>query len=115
MRMLLVAVLLFGVASAARAAPLGGYTVTFQTVECNGDTGVGTAPVDRIFKIQALECDSPSGRKLKQVLVRGPRSGAYEVFDVTEAEAARIQKEIERHMRARQKALEGGRTVIIEH
>jgi len=89
-----------------------GFSVTFKTTECNGDTGVGTAPVDRIYKIQSFDCDD--GRKLKQVLVRNPRTGSFDVFNVTAAEAGRIQQGIDRYMGAREKAIERGPAVIIE-
>ncbi len=93
-------------------APAAGFTITFRTTECNGDTGVGTTPVDRIYKIQSFDCDD--GRKLKQVLVRNPRARSYDVFNVTEAEAGRIQDDIDRYMGARRKAIERGPAVIIE-
>lgn len=120
MRVMIIGLLVVTVLAdaAAFAGNVSTFAVTFQTTECNGDTGMGSANVDRIFKIQVLDCGvaGERGRKLKQVLVRtGVRANAYEVFTVTDAEAKKIQTQIERYMGARQKAIEGGKTVIIEH
>ena len=118
MRVMLIGLLLtLPAVTTAFAGNVSTFAVTFQTTECNGDTGMGSANVDRIFKIQALDCGAAGerGRKLKQVLVRtGAQANAYEVFTVTDAEAKKIQAQIERYMEARRKAIEGGRTVILE-
>lgn len=97
---------------AGPAAIAAGFSVTFRTTECNGDTGIGTARVERIYKIQSFDCDD--GRKLKQVLVRNPRTGSFDVFNVTADEAGRIQQGIDRYMGARERAIERGPAVIIE-
>ncbi len=119
MRVMLIG-LLVAVSAIANAGNVSTFVVTFQTTECNGDTGMGSANVDRIFRIQTLDCGAVGARggKLKQVLVRAgadTKTSAYEVFSVTDAEAKKIQGQIERYMDARQKAIESGKTVILEH
>ena len=93
------------------------YKVTFRTTDCAGDTGLASVAVDRIEKIRSVECGpDKNGRQLKQVLVRPlDKASGYEVFMVTAEDAARIEKQINDYMDTRKKALEGGKTLIIEH
>ena len=93
------------------------FKVTFRTTDCAGDTGLASVDVDRIEKIRSLECGpGDSGRRIKQVLAK-PASGAtgYEVHTVTADEADKIERQINTYMDARKKALEGGKTIIIDH
>lgn len=93
------------------------YKVTFRTTDCAGDTGMANVDVDRIEKIRGVDCGpDKSGRQLKQVLVKpqGKATG-YEVFMVTTEDAGKIEKQIDDYMDARKKALESGKTLIIEH
>ena len=100
-----------------RADVLKPYKVTFRTTDCAGDTGMASVDVDRIEKIRTLECGAGNtSRHIKQVLAK-PASGAsgYEVHTVTADEADKIEKQINVYMDARRKALEGGKTIIIDH
>ena len=100
-----------------RADVLKPYKVTFRTTDCAGDTGLASVDVDRIEKIRNLECNpGTSGRRIKQVLTKSA-SGAsgYEVHTVTADEADKIEKQINAYMDARKKAVEGGKTIIIDH
>ena len=100
-----------------RADVLKPYKVTFRTTDCAGDTGLASVDVDRIEKIRSLECNpGASGRRIKQVLTKSA-SGAsgYEVHTVTADEADKIEKQINAYMDARKKAVEGGKTIIIDH
>lgn len=105
---------LFGIAlpTALAADFPGEIKVTFQTSDCAGSSGLGSVNVDHITRIQPYNC--PDGRKLKQVLTRAP-SGTNEVFTITEAEALKVEAQIQRIMDARQKALQDGRQIIITH
>jgi 3D (Asp-Asp-Asp) domain-containing protein len=91
------------------------YMVTFQTTDCNGDTGMATVEIDRIHSIETVTCDPPHEQaKRKQVLVRSRTiPGSYDVFTVDDREAARIQQQIQAYMDARRKLLEKGNAVII--
>ncbi len=92
------------------------FKITFQTTDCNGQTGMASVDVDRVDRIQTIDCPTPSGRTLKQVLVRsGPGLTSYDAFTVTNDESSRIQRQIDSYMHARQKALEEGKSLIIEH
>ncbi len=93
------------------------YKITFRTTDCAGDTGMASVDADRIDKIRSVDCGpDKSGRQLKQVLVKpvGKATG-YEVFMVTSEDAGKIEKQIDGYMEARKKALESGKTLIIDH
>ena len=78
---------------------------------------MASVDVDRIEKIRSLECGpGNTNRHIKQVLAK-PASGVsgYEVHTVTTDEADKIEKQINVYMDARRKALEGGKTIIIDH
>ncbi|NIA19805.1 MAG: hypothetical protein GWP07_05155 [Xanthomonadaceae bacterium] len=91
------------------------YMVTFQTTDCNGDTGIASVGINRIYKIETVECDSPyQAAKRKQVLVTSQTlHGSYDVFTVDEKEAINIQKQIQAYMDARRKLLENGSPIIL--
>lgn len=102
---------------AASADVLSPIRVTFSTTECNGDSGMASVDVDRIERIQSIDCGAAgSGQKRHQVLVR-PAGGAngFQAYLVTEQESQNIERQIRRHTEARQRAIETGRTVIIDH
>ena len=94
----------------AQASP---YQVTFETTECNGDTGFTTVGVDQIFKIQAGDCSGPDGRPLKQMLVHDG-SGSYLAYTLTEEEAKNVKGEIKAYMAARRGVLEKPGAVIVK-
>ena len=97
-----------------RADVLKPYKVTFRTTDCAGDTGLASVDVDRIEKIRTLECSpGAGGRRIKQVLAKS--ASGYEVHSVTADEAEKIEKQINVYMDARRKAVEGGKTIIIDH
>ena len=112
------------------------YQITFQTNDCNGDTGFATVVVSSIYKIESITCDPPHEQnKRKQILIKSKiattgSSGqdsifsvnrlqtvmvdSYNVMTVTEEEAGNIQKDIDRYMRARRKLLEKGSGIILK-
>lgn len=98
---------IFGIASASS------YQVTFETTDCNGDTGFSTVGVEEIFKIQAAGCSGPDGKQLKQMLIHDG-SGSYNAYTLTEEEARNVNKEIKAYMAARRKALEQPGAVIVK-
>ena len=85
------------------------YLVTFKTTECNGDRGMASVQMDTIWRMSSIECRSPENpdEKLMQLLVKST-SGltTYDVFRITPSEADRIQKQIDRYMDAKTRALE---------
>lgn len=115
-------VLLFLAGSLLFAGPALGadvlkpFKVTFRTTDCAGDTGMASVDVDRIEKIRSLECGpGNAGRRIKQVLTKPPGASGYEVHTVTADEADKIEKQINVYMDARRKAVESGKTIIIDH
>jgi len=104
-------VLFFAAGAAAETA----YMITFQTTDCNGDTGMASVEINRIYKIETVECDPPhQTAKRKQVLVFSRTlRGSYDVFTVDEKEAANIQKQIQAYMNSRRKLLENGTPIIL--
>ncbi|RLB68835.1 MAG: hypothetical protein DRH04_06265 [Deltaproteobacteria bacterium] len=105
--------LLFFIAAAAAAE--SAYMITFQTTDCNGDTGIATVEIDRIYKIRSISCEPPyQDARLKQVLVISKTlHGSYDVFTIDEKEAANIQNQIQAYMDARRKLLENGNPIIL--
>ena len=65
------------------------YTITFQTTDCNGNTGMASVEINRIYKIETITCDPPyKDAKRKQVLVTSKTlHGSYDVFTVDEKAA----------------------------
>ena len=117
-RALIVITAFFCINGVTVAAGLSDTQVTFQTTDCNGNTGFASVELERIWRINPAGCAAPDkpDEQLLQVLVKS-LSGLtnYEVFTVNPAEAASIQAQIKAHMDAKRKALEGGNTVIIDH
>ena len=111
--LLLFVSLLIAVPSASTA---GDYQVTFQTNDCNGDTGLATVQISAIYKIEAVQCGAPHENAVrKQVLVSSAaRAGSYDIFTINEEEAVMIQREIQSYMKARRKLLEHGDVLILE-
>lgn len=99
---------------AVPAVLAGGFKVTFETLECNGDTGFASVEIDHIHRIETTDCgpEQPE-RKLKQVLVRSHTTG-FEAFSISEAEATTLQQQIKRYQGARLRAVERGDTIYIE-
>jgi len=106
----------FAALSAYAGNSLKPFKITFQTTDCSGQTGLASVDVDHIDKIQTMDCKAPAGHALKQVLVKsGLGLSSYNAYTVTDKESMRIQRQIDSYMQAREKALEQGRTIIIEH
>jgi hypothetical protein len=98
-------------AGAAQAGALEPLKVTFQTTECNGDTGMASVDVDRIERIQSVDCDN--GRKLRQVLVKPAAGTGLQVYSITREESANVERQIQQYMETRRKTLEGSRPILI--
>jgi hypothetical protein len=50
---MLARLILFLVIGTARA---GGFQVAFDTAECNGDTGFVSVELDRVYRVETIEC-----------------------------------------------------------
>jgi hypothetical protein len=111
-------VILAAFAEVGIAGGISDTQVSFQTTECNGDTGFASVDLEKIWRIKSAGCSSPDkpDQQLMQVLVKSTTGLVkYEVFTVAPTEADYIQAQIKAHMAAKRKALEGGDTVIIDH
>ena len=115
MKKIIFAVLFLMLSVAIATAAGSGYMITFQTTDCNGDTGLVSVEINRIYKIETVECDPPhQDAKRKQVLINSKTlHGSYDVFTVDEKEAAIIQKQIQAYMNARRRLLENGTPIIL--
>ncbi len=101
----------FAVALLASAPALGfEYPISFATVDCDGNPGMVSVDVSRIYKVQSLGCEN--GTALGQVVIRND-AGGYDVATVSAEEAESLQQEIRDYTRARREALQKGGTVII--
>ena len=98
---------------AVGVAGASSYQVTFETTDCNGDTGFATVGVEKIFKIQSAGCGGPDGKPLKQMLIHDG-SGSYNLYTLTEEEAKNVKKEIKDYMAARRGVLDRSQGVIIK-
>ena len=94
----------------ADAAP---YQVTFETTDCNGDTGFTTVGIDEIFKIQSGDCSGPDGAPLKQMLIHDG-SGSYTAYTLTDEESKNVRKEIKAYMAARRGVLDRSGAIIVK-
>ena len=95
------------------AAYASSYQVTFETTDCNGDTGFSTVGVEEIFKIQSAGCSGPDGTPLKQMLIHDG-SGSYNVYTLTEEESNNVKKEIKDYMAARRGVLDRSGAIILD-
>jgi hypothetical protein len=89
------------------------YQVTFETLNCNGDSGFATVGVDQIYRIQSAGCAGDDGKPLKQLLVHDGY-GSYNVYTLSQEESVNINKEIKAYMAARRGILERSEAVIIK-
>jgi hypothetical protein len=89
----------------------GPQKITFRTTDCDGAAGVAQVNADHVSRVQPYTCSN--GRQLKQVLTRGT-GGVNEVFTVSADEAPKIEAELLRVQRAREKALEQTKPIVIE-
>ncbi|MGW8161937.1 MAG: hypothetical protein ACWGN1_06780 [Desulfobulbales bacterium] len=78
-------VLYFSLISLYAYAESDAYQVTFETLDCNGDSGFATVGIDQIYKIQSAGCAGPDGVQLKQMLVHDG-SGSYTVYTLSQQE-----------------------------
>ncbi len=102
-------------ASTATASSLKPLTIGVRTTDCRGQNGYANIEIDRITRLQSYTCPE-SSRALTQLLARPAEAGAgLEAYMLTDEEAARVQGEIERLRALRQRALEQGKTIILEH
>jgi len=108
-------VLFIAAGAAAESAYMITYMITFQTTDCNGDTGIASVEIDRIYKIKSISCEPPyQDARLKQVLVHSRTlHDSFDVFTIDEKEADNIQKQIQAYMDARRKLLENGTPIIL--
>lgn len=107
-----IAILFFACLAMVGAAIASPYQITFETTDCNGDTGFSTVGVDEIFKIQSAGCSGSDGAPLKQMLVHDG-SGSYQAYNLTEEEAKNVSKEIKGYMAARRGVLDRSDAIIV--
>lgn len=99
-----------GMIGTAHCSP---YQITFETTDCNGDTGFSTVGIDEIFKIQSAGCSGPDGSPLKQILIHDG-SGSYNVYTLTEEESKNVRKEIKDYMASRRGLLDRSDAIIVK-
>lgn len=107
----LIALALLVTGPAGAAGFPGPHKITFRTLDCDGATGMAQVNADAVSRVQPYTCGN--GRQLKQVLTRGA-GGVSEVFTVSSEEAPKIEAELLRVQRAREKALEQTKPIVIE-
>lgn len=91
------------------------FEITFETTECNGDTGYSVVNVANIYRIESINCkEGENQQELKQVMINSRSNvSAFDVFTVTTEEAKQIQKQVRHYVDAKRKALESSTSVII--
>jgi len=92
------------------------FEITFETTECNGDTGFSVVSVADIFRIETIQCEgAENDQNLKQVMIRSRSNvSAIDIFTVTAEEAKQIQAQVKRYIAAKRKALETGTSIIVQ-
>ena len=91
------------------------FEVTFETTNCNGDTGFTVVNVADIYRIETIKCEGAGDeQKFKQVMINS-RSyvSSFDIFTVTAEEAKQIQTQVRRYVDAKRRALETGSSIII--
>lgn len=96
----------------AGAASASSYQVTFETMNCNGDSGFATVMVSEIYKVQSAGCSGPDGDLLKQMLVYNGY-GSYNVYTMTGEESNNVSKEIKDYMASRRNLLDRANAIIV--
>ena len=89
------------------------YQVTFETMDCNGESGFATVGIDQVYKIQSAGCLGPDGKELKQMLLHDG-SGSYTVYTLSQKESENVMKEVKAYMAARREALDRSDTIIVK-
>ena len=107
------AILFFACLAMVGVAIASSYQVTFETTDCNGDTGFSTVGVAEVYKIQSAGCSGPEGIPLKQMLVHDG-SGSYTAYTLTEEESKNVRKEIKDYMAARRGVLDRSNAIIVK-
>jgi hypothetical protein len=98
-----------------QAGGISDFQVTFKTTDCNGEEGLASVNVDKIYRIQSFQCGFGNQLQLKQVLVKSDSGiSNYDIFTIRSEEVERIEKGIKSCMDARRKALEKGTSIVIE-
>ncbi len=90
-------------------------TVTVQTTDCVGGTGIASFQSERLYTIQEGHCPDPNdpSKKLKQVLLKSDgRVTNYELVWVTEAESQSILAQVKRISEAELTNLERADIVV---
>lgn len=90
----------------------GPQKIAFRTTDCDGATGMAQVNADAVGRVQPYMCSN--GRQLKQVLTRSA-SGVNEVFTISNDEAPKLEAELLRVQRARDKALEQTKPIVIQN
>jgi hypothetical protein len=90
----------------------GPQKVAFRTLDCDGATGMAQVSADAVSRVQPYTCSN--GRQLKQVLTRSA-GGVNEVFTISKDEAPKLEAELMRVQRARDKALEQTKPIVIQN
>lgn len=93
------------------------FYLSFETVDCTGESGFLSVEMDRFYRVVPSDCTNPNqpGEKLRQVHIRADSgSGGFDVYTITEAEMQNIKQQIELNNMARRKMVEEGKTVILE-
>ncbi len=111
LRWLLVAVAFAGVLWATEP-----YRVVFETIDCNGETGLATVEIERIYKIEPGDCTMPGqpGVHIKKMLVKNDK-GSFDIFTLPPKEAEEVMKQVKAFMKAKLKSLEQSQSIIVEH
>jgi hypothetical protein len=108
---------LSALSAGAIAGDLDAIRITFDTLDCAGERGAASVPVDRIERIEAYTCTGApadaAGYKLKRVLARTP-SGSFDTFLVHAAEAEQIRHRIDRAMESRRRSMESAPRIIVD-
>jgi hypothetical protein len=107
------AILFFACLVLVGVATASTYQVTFETTDCNGDTGFSTVGVDEVYKIQSGGCSGPEGAPLKQMLVHDG-SGSYTAYTMTDEESKNVRKEIKDYMASRRGVLDRSNAIIVK-
>lgn len=100
--------------SFSQAGITDNYTISFETTDCEGSSGLGVLALTDLVRINPYRC--ANGTKLHQVLARPTLgiAGGYEVYTITSKELAVVKKEIAAWRKAQRDLLTKGSVILTE-
>lgn len=98
---------------AANADSIDDYMVSFETIDCDGQIGMGLVQITEIYRINPYKC--PGGDQMAQLLTKNEGDkGATGIFLIAPEEVKSIQEEVKVWQAAKRQQLLNTERIIID-